>query len=153
MKFQKSPWTKNAERPRSPQRLAAARRKVAKDQASVALFPHLAKHATPEAALAAADADCAALSHRHRAFTAGSWRKARRLLRELPDLQRRGILRWWQDPSVWLPRDPSYLLDAIRGVRVKHASYWRTARILRQFQLLSAGRLPRTVLQSIRAWD
>jgi hypothetical protein len=47
---------------------------------------------------------------------AGSWRKARAALDALPAEIRAAMLRYWNAHS-WLPGDPSYLSDAIHGLR------------------------------------
>lgn len=50
---------------------------------------------------------------------AALWRRARRILQEMPDARRRAVLAFW-NPHKWFPGDPVYLLDVLhmleRGV-------------------------------------
>lgn len=154
MKFSKSNW-KNSRRHvehRSPQRIAAAKRSVQKQKDAVALFPEMARDQTAEARLDRIDAENRAYGQRLRDHTAATWRRARATLRALPSITRQGILAHWQS-QAYFPREAHYLADYIWQVMHRHKNPWRDMRILRQFSLVREGRLPRTVLQAIRAWD
>ena len=148
MRFNRSPWTKNEIRPRSPQRIAAARRAVQRDKDAVPLFPEMVKHHTADERLRAMEVGAVEWHCEMRASRAATWREARRRLYALPPLTHAGVLRYWSSDS-WIPRDPSYLADLIHGVTHRHECCWRMLRIRRQMKLVREGRLPRTVLQAI----
>lgn len=125
-------------------RLAAARRAVAREQDAVALFPELSRYATVADRVAEIDETSFYMVLRWRAFQAKAWRKARRALAAMPDAQRRGMIRYWNQSTC--PADPSYLLDALHRQRVTGHSPWSWLRFLRQLALVSAGKLPRAKL-------
>lgn len=142
MRFQ--PQIKRTKREWTGRRVAAAARAVRRERESVALFPELSRYATVEERIAEVDADGAAMVDRWRAHAAKSWRKARRLIAAMPELQRRGMLRYWQESHC--PADPSYLLDAIHGLTTRGVSPWSRLRFMRQLWLTGQGRLPRAKL-------
>ena len=154
MRFNKCVWPKGEGwRTRSKHKIAMARRAVAKDLESVALFPELAKYKSAEEKMDLQDQMVYGFAESFRAHAAAGWREARKNLKELPPISRAGLLRYWNDPNVWLPRDPAYLLEAIRSVKLGRESYWRRMRIKKQYQLIRDGRLPKSVFQSIKAWN
>ena len=137
---------------RSPQRLVAAERAIAKDKEQVGLFPELVKFQTAEERIASAEKELAQWSQRQRDLKAACWRKARKKLNKLPPLTRAGLLKYWQDESIWTPREPNYLLDEIHGILHRGENPWRRLRIRRQAILLGLGRLPKSVALSMQAW-
>jgi dephospho-CoA kinase len=98
-------------RPVTARRLAHAARAVARDKASVALFPELAHHQTAADRIAAIDADTEAHFQRMRDHTAQTWRRARRTLRQLPPELRARIMARWNHGH--LPANAHYLADLI----------------------------------------
>lgn len=153
MKFYKSVW-RLGPRERSPRRVAAAKRRVKRDMDKMALFPELVEHKTAEERLTSVEIDHDQYVLRMRAHAARNWRKARYELQHgLPPLVAEGIKRWWQSDDNGVPRDPAYLLSAIHDVKVRGASYWRAMRINKQLSMIFEGKLPKSVAESIKAWD
>ena len=151
MKFNRCPWKKNEVRTCSPQRLAMAKRAVKKELDSVALFPDLARWTSPEEKISPHDQMVAGWAVHYRAVAAVQWKRARHELQNLPRITAAGIKAHWQS-DAFFPGDPVYLLTAIDQAK-KGKSYWRLMRIKKQFELIRDGKLPKTVIQSIRAWD
>lgn len=116
----------------TPRRSAAAARAVRRERGAVPLFPELARYSTTEDRIAEVNADHDTLVTRMRAFRAGQWRRARRLLAEMPATRRLGFLRLWN--ARIYPADPTYLLSLIHAVR--HGSPWTK---LRELHLLPAA--------------
>jgi len=138
MRFNRYPRTTMAEA--TPRRLAAARRAVNAEKDKYALFPEFVRHKTAEERVAAIQRHTVVFWDERRNDRAHSWRTARRQLRELPDLTRRGVLAWWQRGGV--PGCPEYLLGAIREAK-RGVSYWGRLAELKRLALIGAGRLPR----------
>lgn len=153
MKYNPCIWKFNKTRQWTPRRIANARRAVKREQESVALFPELARYQTVEDRIADIDSDEVKTVLKMRTHYAASWREARRKLAALPAISRAGVMRYWQDEQIHLPRDAAYLLGIIREVEMGKRSIWRDLRIRRQLQLMWQGKLPRSVAQAIRVWD
>lgn len=128
-----------------------ARKAVKREQEKFALFPELARWSSAEQKMDEQDKIAHDFISRMRQFHADKWREARRDLRSLKPIVADGIKAWWQSDCQF-PRDPVALLDAIHQAK-KGNSYWRRLRIRKQFSLIRDGRLPRSVIQSIQAWD
>jgi hypothetical protein len=118
MKFARQ-FTKTR-RPVTARRLAHAARAVARDKASVALFPELAHHQTAAERIADIDAETEAHFQKLRDHIAQTWRRARRTLRQLPPELRDQILRRWN--TGHLPANASYLADLIHTTTRDHES-------------------------------
>lgn len=148
MKFHRTPLAKpkNFKLERSPQRMAAARRVVQRDKDSVPLFPELVKHKTAEERVDANEVHRRDWQSEERNRRADAWRKARRMLRELPAITRQGLLRYWNGPAS-LPRDPSYLADAMWGINHRGENPWTAMREARQVKLAGEGRLSKEIFQ------
>ena len=151
MKFARYPGRSNEARPRSNRRVAMARRAVKNELEKVALFPELARWQDPVKKMDEQDQVALDFITRQREFAAAKWRQGRRDLKTLPPIVAQGIKAWWQSDCQF-PRDPVFLTSAIHLAKKGH-SYWRRLRILKQFQLIRDGLLPKSVIQSIRAWD
>ena len=102
------------------------------------MFPEMMEFKTAEERLSAV------LHHRvswwqgMRDKQAASWRRARRSLRDLPELTRRGLIIYWQTCSF--PGSPEYLLSMIHDAK-KGVSFWHTLADRRRMQLIGAGKL------------
>ena len=130
-----------------------ARRSVAKEKESMALFPELARYQSAEEKIAKQDDMVAGFAESFRADAARKWREARKALNTLEPITRAGLLRWWQSETNHMPREPYRLADCIHGIKQRGESYWRRLRINLQFRLIREGKLDRSVIQAIRAWD
>jgi hypothetical protein len=130
--------------PPSPQRVAAARRSVQAEKDRYALFPELVTYQTVEERLDAFQEHRITWWQEQRNFQAASWRKARALLQSLPPGPRKGIIRYWQKGT--LPGDPAYLLGLIQDYKVRKRCCWHVLADFRRFQLIAAGRLPRSCM-------
>jgi DNA-directed RNA polymerase subunit F len=144
VKFQR--FIRHQPKKKTPAVVRAATRAVAKELAQVALFPELAKYRTVDERLAASEDDVAAYFKKLRSFQATKWREARLELAKLPEISRKGVLRYWQSDS-WMPRDSVTLLGLLREVK-KGKSAWRILRINRQLKLIGEARLPRSVYRA-----
>ncbi|HEY1171069.1 MAG TPA: hypothetical protein VGH19_06820 [Verrucomicrobiae bacterium] len=155
MRFTKCPYSKaeGYKLERSPQRMAAARRAVAKEKDKYALFPELVTHTSAEERVDSLEKHCAQFNQDWRERWAVNWRRARAKVNELPPITRQGLLRYWNHPEIQIPRDPVFLLGAIHTITVYHQSPWHQLRIRRQLQLIGDKRLPRDTFKSIRAWE
>lgn len=136
----------------SPRRRAAAERFVQREIDSVPLFPEMARFQTAEDRLSHIETVNRKWHQDWRNHRAKEWREARAKLATLSSSERLGLLRYWNSAKVMLPRDPSYLASLVRQVK-KGQSAWKKLRILKQFKLVAEGRLPKSVFQSIRAWE
>lgn len=123
----------------TPQRLAAARRRVARDKEECALFPELVKHNTPEERIAEQEEDRVQWRRKMRAHWADSWRQARRELRAMPASKQQSIIRYWN--LGHLPGSPSYLLSIIHASK-RGRCFWHALAEHRRLQLIGQGKLP-----------
>lgn len=138
---------------RSPQRMAAARRAVAREKEQYALFPELVTHSTAEQRVDSLETHCAKFNQDWRDHWAVGWRRARALVNELSPITKQGLLRHWNHPDIQSPREPVALLGFIHRIKVYHESPWQQLRIRRQLQLIGQQRLPRDTFKAIRAWE
>lgn len=146
MKFERCVYERGyAGRETTPRMLAAAKRHLQRKADEVALFPELAPTETPEQYLRAFREMEAQHGREWRDHRAQGWRKARRLLEMMPKIQRRGILRYFEECS-FLPKSPEYLLACITQATRQHKSFWRELRTLRIYKLVGAGKLPRSLI-------
>jgi len=97
----------------TPRRLAAARRALLNEQNKLPLFASMIAQGqpTPEERIQKVDIGIVEMTREDRKRRAEKWRKARNLLRNLPDQDRAGILEWWNRPVY--PLCPEFLLDLI----------------------------------------
>lgn len=100
-----------ATRPWTPRRVAAARRAVKRERARLPLFAH-EYTGTVEDRIRAVDRHDLAFTAYWRANHAEWWRRARRILRRLPDPLRARILEGWNRGPY--PATAVYLLDFLR---------------------------------------
>lgn len=114
MKFRRCLFRPNTKRGISPQRLAAARRWLDREAASLPLFSAQvrASQPTPEERVQAADESFAAWRRQFRSLTARQWCEARRILHELPPGERAALIAAWNASSY--PKDSAYCLEFIR---------------------------------------
>jgi hypothetical protein len=126
----------------TPRRIAAARRRLAREREAVALLPDLAAQvATLEEDLAGSKIGGVQADAAVRARWACDWRRARRLLAAVPEPTRRGLLRYW---NTWGgPSTSEYLLTFIHQAMVGGRSFWTDLRIRRQMYLIGQGRYPK----------
>ena len=123
----------------SPQRLAAARRAVERDRYRCGLFPEMMKFRDAEQRVAAI------LNHRvtwwqeMRDIHAAGWRRARKAVRKLPEITKRGLMIYWQ--TCTYPGSPEYLNSMVHDVIAKHVSWWHRLADRRRLQLVGAGKM------------
>ncbi len=96
----------------SKQRIAAAKRAIERETASVPLFPELAPRETPEERIARQDEIFLSYWQRLRDHQASKWRQARRQVYALPSHQRQQLINEW-NTCGW-PASPEYLLSFLR---------------------------------------
>ena len=113
MRFSRYPRARIDARP-SKARLATARRALKRQRDQVPLFADqvAADQPTAEGRIQSLDEAYEHYLQRFRDFVAASWRRARKMLREMPAEQRAAILAEWQYGH--LPGSSEYLLDLIR---------------------------------------
>ncbi len=114
MTFRRCLFRPTTKRGFNPHRLAAARRWLDREAASLPLFRAQirASQPTPEERVQAADESFAAWRRQVRTLTARQWREARRLLHELPPLERAALIAAWNASPY--PKDSAYCLEFIR---------------------------------------
>jgi hypothetical protein len=114
MKFRRCLFRPTTKRGISPQRLAAARRWLDREAASLPLFMDQVRTSqpTPEERVQAADESFAAWRRQFRTLTARQWREARRILHELPPGERAALIAAWNASPY--PKDSAYCLEFIR---------------------------------------
>lgn len=165
MIFSRSVWRWDNLRGWSPQRLAAAKRAVDREQskvlaqrAEVALFPELMAEIQPafttvDERRAAMDMREVHITRQFRDGRARMWRSGRSLFFTLPPHRRAGILRLWQLEIY--PLDPAYFAEMVRGYSRPGRSPWTYLRKRRLIWNFQQGRLPRpaTFLQITRDWN
>lgn len=123
----------------TPRKVAAARKAIEQDRERCGLFPEMMQFTTVE------DRVDAIARHRSlwvadmRQHQADNWRRARRLLRELPPGTRTGIRRYWAQSIM--PGDPVYLLGLIHDAHARGVCFWRKLAYLHRLKLIGAGRL------------
>jgi hypothetical protein len=122
--------------------IAAAKRRLDRERAAVALLPDLvAKVATLEEDLAGTRGNGPRVDASWRDEWAAKWRQARRLLAAMPEHSRHGLLRYW---NTWGgPRSPEYILTFIHQAVVGGCSFWTMLRAHRQVYLIGQGRFPK----------
>jgi len=152
MRFSRCPWPKDHSIPLTPQRIAAAKRRLAREREEVALLPDLvAKVSSLDADLARTQAAAPLAASEWRAHWAKTWRAARRRLASLPESTRRGLLRYW---ATWGgPTSPEYLACFVFEVEARGRSYWTTLRKHRQLWLIGQGRFPKDRINQVFASD
>lgn len=164
MKFNRCVWPRTPAHRWSPQRIAAAKRAVTREEAKVqarrdevALFPELAAEHQPrfsnvEERQVIIDRREDWLTETFRRDRAASWRSARRRYFQLPPIRRAGIRRLWQ--IHFYPLDPAYLATMIQIYTAPGTSPWTHLRKKRLVVLMRDGRLPRpAVMMTItRDW-
>lgn len=123
----------------SPQRVAAAKRAVERDRENCGLFPEMMVHKTVEERLEAVLDGRVTWWRQMRNVVAADWRRARKLVRELPETSRRGLLRYWQTGAF--PCQPCYLLTMVHMWR-QGRCWWHELAHRRRMQLVGAGKMP-----------
>lgn len=96
----------------TPGRRRAAERAVRRDKDNNALTPELVRHETADERLAAQAVASRQFWQHMRDSRAASWRRARRMYRELDPHTRAGIRQLWE--RAYLPGDPTYLIELIK---------------------------------------
>jgi len=148
MKFARCAWEKiPREIEITPRKRAAINHRLSREREAVALLPDLvARVATPEEDIARSRVGARQEHEFWRNSRARDWREARRRLAALPEHTRRGLLRYWNN---WCgngnPAGPEYFTTFVTQAERGHC-FWAELRVLRQFQLISQNRLPRTLL-------
>ncbi|MGC4115841.1 MAG: hypothetical protein QM765_14845 [Myxococcales bacterium] len=100
----------------TPQRLAAAKKRLRLEQEAAPLFAKqiAAQQPTPEERITRSDAGAVESEREARRSTARLWREARALLRAMPAANREAILLHWN--KCWTgPLRPEYLLCEVKG--------------------------------------
>lgn len=121
----------------TPRKLAAARRAIERDRERCGLFPEMMQFTAVD------DRVDAITRHRQlwvadqRQHQADGWRKARRLLRDLPPITQAGVRRYWAKGVF--PGAPVYLLGLIHDAKVKGVCYWRRMAYVHRIKLIGAG--------------
>jgi len=98
-------------RNRSSQRLAAARRAIAKEQAKTPLFPTFFSHESVDERLDRIDTGVDASVHAMRDFRARTWRKSRQQVRRMDDDERALLLLYWRQSTY--PKTAEYFADLV----------------------------------------
>jgi hypothetical protein len=98
--------------PVTPRKRAAAQRAVQKEKDRYPLFPELVRHHTADERLEAIGVHRDKWWRGMRDHQARQWRRARALLRSLPETVRVEVRTLWQKPIY--PGDPVYFLELIR---------------------------------------
>jgi hypothetical protein len=101
----------------TPRKRAAAERAVRKEQDRYALFPELVRHRSADERLEAMALQRDKWWRAMRDHQARQWRRARGLLRSLPEAVQAEVKTLWQEPIY--PGDPVYLLVLIRKYQMK----------------------------------
>lgn len=153
MRFNPCVWRYDNLKGWSPQRIAAAKRAVAKEQArvaalraEVALFPEMQAEiqpafATEEERMTAMDRRELHITREFRDARAGKWREARRMYFALPPMRREGARRLWN--TGLYPADPAYFSEMIRKFLSPCFSPWTHLRKKRLCWLWARGILPK----------
>ena len=123
----------------SPQRMAAARRAVERDRERCGLFPDMMKFKSAEQRVTAVLDDRVTWWRGMRDAQAKTWRRARREVRSMPELSRRGLMLYWQTCPG--PGTPSYLLDMVTQWRRGLKCYWHELAAARRIALVGAGKM------------
>jgi hypothetical protein len=143
MRFKRYPRVDKPSPP-SSRRVAAAKRSVQAEKDRYPLFPELRTYQTVEERLDAMQEHRITWWQEQRDMQAASWRRARALLRSLPEGPRKGIMLHWQK-GVY-PGDPVYLLGMIHEHKVRKRCYWHALAEFRRMELVATGRLPRSCM-------
>jgi len=98
-------------RRRSPQRLAAARRAIAREQAKTPLFPTFFYDESVEERLDRIDTGSAASVQAMRDYRAQTWRTARAQLRTMDDDERALLTLYWRQSTY--PKTAEYFADLV----------------------------------------
>ena len=123
----------------TPRKLAAAKKAIERDRERCGLFPEMMQFTTVD------DRVNAIARHRQlwvaerRQIQADGWRKARRLLRDLPPTTRAAVRRYWAHGVF--PGDPGFLLGLIHDAKTKGICFWRRMAYLHRLRLMGQGRL------------
>jgi hypothetical protein len=140
MRFDRCPWRKNPTTPATPRRVAAVKRRLARNRDAVALLPDLAATVPScEQELDTLQQQAELRVKRWRAWWAEGWRRARRELALLPALSRSGVLAYWAIATG--PKTPEYLQTFIREAACG-CSFWTKLRELRQLELIGLRQFP-----------
>ena len=99
------------ERPITPQRLAAARRRLNKQRQKMPLFAFEIT-TTPEQSIEEVDRDAAETKRRLRRWYAGAIKRLRLVWRSIPDHERARLIEAWAESSY--PKTASYALEWLR---------------------------------------
>lgn len=101
-------------RPITPQRLAAAERRLKADRELVPLFAHLLKAEQPTAQerVESWERDFVEKERQWRAFDAARWREVRRILRAMPPQERAEWMLQWNDHGC--PATSHFAIDMLR---------------------------------------
>jgi hypothetical protein len=122
----------------TPQKLAAARRKVQRDRDSVALFPDLARYESAEQCAAEKVERCKSWQQRMRDLTARKWREVRSAYRRLNPITADGLKRYWELGHI--PGTPYYLASLVDRCLKGH-SCWHDLVELKRLQLIRDGKM------------
>ena len=153
MRFQPCQWRNDNLRAWSPQRLAAARRAVAKEadrveakRAEVGLFPELQQEIQPkftnvEERQHGVNRHELFLTRTFRETRARKWREARTLYFALSPIRRAGAIALWSVTN--LPADPVYFIEFIRKYSAPGHSPWTYLRKRYLCRLWAQGLRPR----------
>jgi hypothetical protein len=129
----------------TPRRLSAARRALQRLKDQVALFPELQPQESPEERIARADAGSLRSQAEWRQRAAEGWKRARQLLRKMPEDQRAKILAWWNESSI--PAEPVHLISLIADVTKRGRDLDKDRRELDRARLL--GQLMSRVMTEV----
>lgn len=153
MRFTPCEWRYDNLRGWSPQRIAAAKRAVAREQLrteakrdEVALFPELAAeiqpaYSTVEERQEAMDKRELWLTRSFRTARAENWRNARAAYYSLPPIKREGMRRLW-NMGIY-PCDPAYFSEILRKHTKPGCSPWTYLRKRRLIVLWRDSILPK----------
>jgi hypothetical protein len=131
-------------------RLAHARKAIARDKESWALFPEFVKFQTPEERIEAIDTGKLEAEIEHRREQAAAWRNARRCLAAIPDPLRTRLLQYWNSGPY--PGNPTFLMGLLDAALVGRWNPEARAAELERCRML--GELTQEVSRSIAvpAW-
>lgn len=153
MRFERCVWTWRSLKGWSPQRIAAAKRAVAKEAArveaardQVGLFPELQAEIQPDFTTVEErqqdmDAREVQITRKERAQQLAQWRQARAAYFSLPPLRRAGALRLWQRQNQ--PASPYALAEFVTRYSQPGQSPWTYLRKLRMMVLWNHHGMPK----------
>lgn len=122
----------------TPRKLAAAKRAIEKDRERCGLFPEMMEFHRVEDRIDAIANGRRQWVDEMRKNQVDSWRRARRLLRDLPATTQAGVRRYWAQSNM--PGHPVYLLGLIHDAKAKGTCFWRRLANLHRLKLMGAGR-------------